>query len=38
MDVLVESLGEFGPFILNVAKAILFLVVGYLAAQMFNRT
>ncbi|MBO6918287.1 MAG: mechanosensitive ion channel [Rhizobiaceae bacterium] len=37
MDVLVESLGEFGPFILNVAKAILFLVVGYLAAQMFKR-
>ena len=37
MDVLVESLGEFGPIILNVAKAILFLVVGYLAAQMFKR-
>lgn len=37
MDVLVENLGEFGPFIINVAKAILFLIVGYLAAQMFKR-
>lgn len=37
MDVLVENLGEFGPFILNVAKAILFLIIGYLVAQMFKR-
>lgn len=34
---LVENLGEFGPFILNVAKAILFLIIGYLVAQMFKR-
>ena len=37
MDVLVESLGEFGPFVLNVVKAILFLIIGYLVAQMFKR-
>jgi small conductance mechanosensitive channel len=37
MDVLVENLGEFGPFVMNVAKAILFLIIGYLVAQMFKR-
>jgi small conductance mechanosensitive channel len=37
MDVLVENLGEFGPFLMNVAKAILFLIIGYLVAQMFKR-
>ncbi|MEP2979626.1 MAG: mechanosensitive ion channel domain-containing protein [Lentilitoribacter sp.] len=37
MDMLVESLGEFGPFVLNVVKAILFLIIGYLVAQMFKR-
>ncbi len=37
MDVLVDYLGEFGPFMMNVAKAILFLIIGYLVAQMFKR-
>lgn len=37
MDILVENLGEYGPFIINVVKAILFLIVGYLVGQTIKR-